>query len=106
MAAVRVNASSSFVEQRGRDRMKSTERRTFMGAGLVALALGVERRVWADSYPDRPIRWIIPFSAGGNYDVTARLVGEAMGRRLGQSVVPDNRPGAGGIVGLEAAANA
>ena len=60
----------------------------------------------AQNFPSKPIRWIIPFAAAGNYDVTSRLVGEAMGRRLGQTVIPDNRPGAGGIVGMEAAANA
>src|SRR5262245_35061780 len=60
----------------------------------------------AQAYPTKPIRWIIPFPAAGNYDVTSRLVGEAMGRRLGQTVIPDNRPGAGGIVGMETAANA
>jgi tripartite-type tricarboxylate transporter receptor subunit TctC len=61
---------------------------------------------WAQSFPSKPIRWVIPFPPAGNYDVTSRLVGEAMGRRLGQTVVADNRPGAGGIVGTEAAANA
>jgi tripartite-type tricarboxylate transporter receptor subunit TctC len=79
------------------------DRRAFIGAGLMTLA---SARAGAQSFPNKPVRWVIPFAAGGNYDVTARLVGEAMGRRLGQSVVPDNRPGAAGIVGLEAAANA
>jgi tripartite-type tricarboxylate transporter receptor subunit TctC len=60
----------------------------------------------AQNFPSKPIRWVIPFPAAGNYDVTSRLVGEAMGRRLGQTVIPDNRPGAGGIVGMEVAANA
>lgn len=79
------------------------ERRTFIAAGLAALAA---TRAGAQNFPGKPLRWIIPFPAAGNYDVTSRLVGEAMGRRLGQTVVPDNRPGAGGIVGLEVAANA
>ena len=60
----------------------------------------------AQSFPSKPIRWVIPFPPAGNYDVTSRIVGEAMGRRLGQTIVADNRPGAGGIVGTEAAANA
>jgi tripartite-type tricarboxylate transporter receptor subunit TctC len=67
-------------------------------------ALGVS--ALAQNFPSKPIRWIAPFAAGGNYDLTSRLVGEAMGRRLGQTVIVDNRPGAGGIVGAEAAANA
>jgi tripartite-type tricarboxylate transporter receptor subunit TctC len=79
------------------------ERRAFIGGGLAALAA---TNVAAQTFPSKPIRWIIPFPAAGNYDVTSRLVGEAMSRRLGQTVIADNRPGAGGIVGLEVAANA
>src|SRR5262249_4248249 len=86
--------------------MKRTiERRTVLGASLAALGawpLGAGP-VAAQNFPSKPMRWVIPFAAGGNYDVTARLVGEAMGRRLGPSVVPGNRPRAGG---LEPAANA
>jgi tripartite-type tricarboxylate transporter receptor subunit TctC len=82
-------------------------RRAVIGASLAALAsVGAVPRAGAQNFPGKPIRWIIPFAAAGNYDVTSRLVGEAMGRRLGQTVIPDNRPGAGGIVGVEAAANA
>jgi len=83
------------------------KRRTLIGAGLAGAAAsmaGMPGR--AQNFPNKPVRWIVPFAAGGNYDVTSRLVGEAMGRRLGQTIVADNRPGAGGIVGLEAAANA
>jgi tripartite-type tricarboxylate transporter receptor subunit TctC len=82
-------------------------RRDLLGAGLAGAATALAGSPgWAQNFPNKPIRWIIPFAAGGNYDVTSRLVGEAMGRRLGQTVLPDNRPGAGGIVGTEAAANA
>jgi tripartite-type tricarboxylate transporter receptor subunit TctC len=86
--------------------MKRTERRTFIGGALGLAAAGIGHRAAAQAFPSKPVRWVIPFAAGGNYDVTSRLVGEVMGRRLGQTIVPDNRPGAGGIVGLEAAANA
>jgi tripartite-type tricarboxylate transporter receptor subunit TctC len=87
--------------------MRSIERRAIIGGGLATLAsAGVAASARAQNFPSKPIRWIIPFAAAGNYDVTSRLVGEAMGRRLGQTVIPDNRPGAGGIVGTEAAANA
>ena len=51
------------------------ERRAFIGGGLAALAA---TNVTAQTFPSKPIRWIIPFPAGGNYDVTSRLVGEAM----------------------------
>jgi tripartite-type tricarboxylate transporter receptor subunit TctC len=60
----------------------------------------------ADTFPSKQIRWVIPFAPGGNYDVTSRLVAEPMGRTLGQNVLIDNKPGAGGVVGLEAAVNA
>jgi tripartite-type tricarboxylate transporter receptor subunit TctC len=60
----------------------------------------------ADDYPTRPIRLIVPFAAGGGNDTVARLVGDSLGKRLGQAVVVDNRPGAGGVVGAEAAARA
>ncbi|HEX9328209.1 MAG TPA: tripartite tricarboxylate transporter substrate binding protein [Reyranella sp.] len=56
----------------------------------------------AQNFPSKPVRWIVPFAPGGNYDVTSRIVGEVMARRLGQTVLVDNRPGAGGVVGLEA----
>ena len=81
-------------------------RRALLGTTLAATAGLSIGRAGAQAYPSKPIRWVIPFAAGGNYDVTSRLVGEAMGRRLGQTVVPDNRPGAGGVVGVEAAAAA
>ena len=83
------------------------ERRGFLGAGLAALAAsGRSTPAAAQAFPSKPIRWIVPFAAGGNYDVTSRLVGEVMSRHLGQPVVIDNRPGAGGLVGLEAATSA
>ena len=60
----------------------------------------------ADTFPSKQLRWVIPFAPGGNYDVTSRLVADPMGRDLGQTVLIDNRPGAGGVVGLEAAVQA
>ena len=81
-------------------------RRKFLGAlGGAGVAMAA-MPLAAQSFPSKPVRWIIPFAPAGNYDVTSRIVGEVMGRKLGQTIVPDNRPGAGGIVGLEAAASA
>lgn len=57
-------------------------------------------------YPDRPVRVIVPYSAGGGSDQTARIVAEQLSRRLGQSFVVENRPGAAGNIGTEAVANA
>ncbi len=60
----------------------------------------------AAEYPDRPVRMIVPFTPAGATDLLARLVGERLGAKLGQSVVIDNRAGAGGNVGAEIAARA
>jgi len=58
------------------------------------------------AYPDRPIHLIVPFAPGGNADIVGRIVGEEISRALGQPVVVDNRGGAGGSIGAEAAARA
>jgi tripartite-type tricarboxylate transporter receptor subunit TctC len=61
----------------------------------------------AQTYPSRPLRIVVPFAAGaGVLDIMARLVGQHLGQALGQQVVIDNRPGAGGIVGAEVVARA
>lgn len=85
----------------------TVSRRRLLGTGLALTATAAAGApVRAQNFPAKPIRWIAPFAAGGNYDLTSRLVGEAMSRNLGQQVLVDNRPGAGGLVGAEAAANA
>ena len=60
----------------------------------------------ADVYPSRPVRLIVPFSAGGATDLVARVFASKLGETLGQSIVVDNRPGAAGMIGTEAAARA
>jgi tripartite-type tricarboxylate transporter receptor subunit TctC len=57
-------------------------------------------------YPSKPITMIVPFSAGGTTDILARVVGQALSTELGQSIIIDNRPGAGGNIGGQAAARA
>ena len=74
---------------------------------IAVLALvGGATAAGAAGYPDHPVRMIVPFTPAGATDMLARLVGERLGAKLGQSVVIDNRAGAGGNVGAEIAARA
>ena len=70
----------------------------------VLLAAFVPTAALAQTYPAKPIRWIVPFPPGGGNDTIARLVGQKLSAALGQQVIVDNRPGAGGTIGAEAAA--
>jgi len=60
----------------------------------------------AGAYPAKPIRMIVPFPAGGATDILARALSQKLGEKIGQTVVVDNRPGAGGTIGADAAAKA
>src|SRR5688572_20021890 len=81
-------------------------RRTLLAtaAGTAALGLGL-RRAAAQSYPSRSIRWVVPFPPGGSTDIVARLVGQQLADRFGQSVVIENRGGAGANIGIQAVVN-
>ncbi|MDM0110921.1 tripartite tricarboxylate transporter substrate binding protein [Variovorax sp. J22R133] len=72
------------------------------GASLGLSALGVPAH--AAGYPDKPIRLVVPFPAGGATDLMARTMGQKLAERLGQAVIIDNRAGAGGGIGAEAVA--
>jgi tripartite-type tricarboxylate transporter receptor subunit TctC len=73
-------------------------------AVLAALTAVAPLPAHAQQWPSRPIRMIVPFAAGGSTDVAARLVGEQLSRALGQQVYVENRTGANGNIGIEAAA--
>lgn len=73
-------------------------------AALATLIAVAAPPAHAQEWPDRPIRMIVPFAAGGSTDVAARLVGEYLTRALGQQVYVDNRTGANGNIGTETAA--
>ena len=70
---------------------------------LVALALPAAAQT---NYPDKPIRLVLPFPPGGGTDGIARVVGDALGKRLGQQILIDNRPGAGGNIASDLVAKA
>ena len=74
--------------------------------GLVCLALGVSAYGLAQTFPAKPVRLIVPFPAGGGSDVVGRILAQKLSERLGQPVFVDNRPGAGGSIGTEAAVRA
>ncbi len=80
-------------------------RRNFLHLAAGAAALpAVSRVAWAQTYPTRPVRFILPVVAGGSTDVVARLVAEHLSRVFGQQFIVDNRSGAGGTAGMEAVA--
>jgi len=79
-------------------------RRTLLlaaAAGLAVLAAASAPAFAQGSWPDKPIRLVLPFSAGGPADTTTRLLAQGLGKQLGQSVIVDNKPGAGGIIGSD-----
>ncbi len=81
------------------------QRRQFLKFAGASVALpAVTRTSWAQAYPSRPIRLVAPFPPGGSIDLTARVVGQWLSDRLGQQVVVENRPGAGGNLGSETVA--
>ena len=75
----------------------------FVGASLAVLLPAV---VQAADYPNRPIKVVVPFAAAGVTDIVARVVFERVSRSVGQTIVIDNRPGAGGTIGVEQVVNA
>src|SRR5215831_11283538 len=89
------------------DGMKCDRRRflTFGGASLVK-AVSASSTAWAQAYPTRPVRIIVPAAPGGTNDILARLMGQWLSQRLGQQFVIENRPGGGSNIGTEAAVNA
>ena len=76
-----------------------------VAAGVVPVAVAQSGASNA-GYPSRPLRFVVPFPAGGTPDIQARMLGEKLAQRLGQPVVIDNRGGAGGILGMEIVARA
>ena len=78
------------------------KRRSLVWASAVSFALGPAIGL-AQAYPVKPIRLIVPFPAGGATDILARALSQKLGEKIGQTVVVENRPGAGGTIGADAA---
>jgi len=82
-------------------------RRRFLGlAGLAAAAATRSRRASAETYPSRPVRWIVPYPAGGSTDIVSRIMAEWLSARFGQQFVIENKPGGGTNIGVQAAVSA
>ena len=87
--------------------MQVPSRRVHPGClGVIAMLIVALVAIPAHCYPDRIVRLIVPFPAGGSNDVAARLIAPHLEKALGQTVIVDNRPAAGGIVGSDAVAKA
>src|SRR5215475_9480362 len=85
--------------------MKSRTSAIF-GMSLAFMVAMTFSPVRADTYPSKPVRIIVPYGPGGIADVTMRLVAQDLSKRFGQQFFIENRPGAGGIVGMQAAREA
>src|SRR5437762_7279838 len=82
--------------------MTITRRATLLGTAVLA----VQGHARAQNYPSKPIRIVVPYPPGGGADTTARLIGPKLQEALGETVVIDNRPGAGGMIGDDTVAKA
>src|SRR5260370_8216998 len=71
---------------------------------VAALVLALPAQPQAQTYPNRPIRLISPFPAGGGNDVLARIIGAKLADRVGVSIMVENRPGAGAVISIQALA--
>ena len=81
--------------------MKLTRRELLrLAAGAIALPAAAGP-AWAQAYPSRPVRWVVPFAPGGGTDIVARVMAQWLGQRLGQQFVVDNRPGGAANIGTD-----
>lgn len=87
-------------------RLSGVVRATLLAAGCLAGSLVIPGAAHAQSYPNRPIRLLLGFAPGGGSDIVARLVARPLGEHLGQNVIVENKPGAGGNIAAEQAARA
>src|SRR6185503_12678781 len=103
---------ASGVIKSGRNTRSSSRRRP-MKATLLALSLccasaciAADKSEPVDSFPSKPIRWVVPFTPGASTDLIARTIGQRLIEVWGKQTIVDNRPGAGGAIGAEIVARA
>jgi tripartite-type tricarboxylate transporter receptor subunit TctC len=106
IAASKLSGAAEQVQKLSEKTLQFT-RRSFLGlAAGSAVVPALPRIVRAETYPTRPIHLIVGFPPGGGIDIIARLIGERLSQRLGQQVVIENKPGAGGNIATELAVRA
>ena len=87
-------------------------RRSFLLFGMLVVVFAATSLIisfktgWADSFPNKPVRIIVPYPAGGIVDARARWIAERLSKNIGQHVIVDNRPGASTIIGADAVVRA
>jgi len=112
LSAITARESCAVEVLKGRGRIMAAISARFMAAILImaahaaATTASAQNAPGKSNYPNRAIRILLPFPPGGGSDIVARKIGQKMTERWGQQVVVDNRPGAGGNIAAEAAANA
>jgi tripartite-type tricarboxylate transporter receptor subunit TctC len=109
MAPMRVARPPDILPRRNRlgDVMKLPHRRQILHLAASAGALpALSRIARGQSYPSRPVHWIVGYTPGGGNDIFARLMGQWLQERLGQPFIIENRPGAGSNIATEAVVNA
>src|SRR5215467_10143610 len=104
--AIDIGSMSARLGGRWEDEMKLPRRRFLQLAAGAAATSSVPRMARAQAYPSRPVRIIVGYAPGGGQDILARLIGQWLSDRLGQSFVIENRPGAGANIATEAVAHA
>src|SRR5947209_11682532 len=82
------------------DHSRPSRRSVLQGAGALVGAAALDCPAVAAGYPERPVRIVVPFAAGGPSDLTARLMAVKLGEALGQTFIVENRGGAGGNLGI------
>jgi tripartite-type tricarboxylate transporter receptor subunit TctC len=97
----RMTADRSFP-----DAIMIGRRALLQSAAAALLGMGWTTRARAESYPTRPVRWVVPYTAGGATDVLSRLICQRLSERLGQAFFVENKPGAGSNIGTQAVINA